>query len=340
MAALELIKGRKGIFFTFIAITIIAVFILVYTPSANITLQKGTESVKSRIEIINRYVDELEDEYLETVLRASAHKAILSLIYYINSSSPPQYLSNFDTAFYEVIVQGNINNVPIDSITGRKIMDNNTLTNWTTRINHTAKDTYNVNTWIRINNVSASQSKPWTVDVYLNLNLTIQSEVANWEKGNVTIRTSVDIEGFHDPYYIVNTNRQYSPKIKKSSVEFNRWNLTYAREHIRNATYVHWQDSEAPNFLMRFTNNIVASNCCGIESLVNPNMIAVADQRESYADYLFWTHAYNSQCPLLYNITKPPTNIGLWDEFKYFKLDFDHVVKYNVTDEYVKGTCS
>ena len=91
---------------------------------------------------------------------------------------------------------------------------------------------------------------------------------------------------------------------------------------------------------MRFTNTTAASNCCGIESLVDPNKISPSDQRESYADYLFWTHVYNSQCPLLYNITNPSTGEGLWDEFRYFKLELDHVVKYNITSEYVVGTCS
>ncbi len=340
MAALAPIKSRKGIFFTLISITIIAIFMLVYTPQADITLQKDSESVKSRIFIIDGFVDELEDRYLETVLRASAHKAILSLIYYINSSSTPQFLANFDSAFYEVIVKGNINNVPIDSITGRKIMDNSTLMNWTEKIILTAKETYNVNATISINNASASQTRPWAIDVFLNFNLTIRSDVAYWDRNNITIRTSIDIEGFHDPYYIVNTNRQYSPTIKKSGVEFNKWNLTFAREHLRNATYVHWQDSEAPSFIMRFDNSIEASSCCGIESLVDPNKISQPDQRESYVDYLFWTHEYNSQCALLYNITKPGVNIGLWDEFRHIKLDFDHVVKYNITDEYVIGTCS
>lgn len=339
MAALKHV-GKKGIFFTFIATTIIVLLILVYTPSADITIQKDTESVKSRIGVIDRYVDELEEQYFETVLRASSHKAVLSLIYYINSSDPPQYLANFDAAFNEVVMNGSMNGISIDTITGRKIMDNNTLSNWTAKIISTATDTYNINTSIKIINASASQSKPWAVDVYTTLSFDIQSEVASWKKDNFTIKTSIDIEGFHDPYYIVNTNRRYSPTIKKSSIEFNKWNITYAREHLRNSTYVHWQDSEAPSFLMRFTNTIQASNCCGIESLIDPNRISQPDQRESYADYLFWSHQYNSQCSLLYNITNPQTGQGLWDEFRYFKLDLDHVVKYNITSEYAVGTCS
>lgn len=339
MAAINLVAGKKGIFFTLLSITIMAVILLVYTPSANITLEKGTESVKSRINIIDRYVDELEEQYFETVLRASSYKAVLSMVYYINSSDPPQYLSNFDAAFYEVIMNGSINGIDIDSITGRKIMENSTLSNWTAKIINTAKDTYNVDTSIKINNASASQSKPWAIDLLLNIDFSVQSEVAKWKKENVTIKVSIDIGGFNDPYYIVNTNRQYSPAIKKSGIEYDKWNISHVREHLRNSTYVHWQDSEAPSFLMRFTNTIKASNCCGIESLVDPNKISQPDQRESYSDYLFWSHQYNSQCPLLYNITNPLTGQGLWDEFRHFKLDLDHLSRYNITEEYVTGTC-
>ena len=39
--------GKKGIFFTFIAITIMAIFILVFTPQADITIQKDTTSIKT-----------------------------------------------------------------------------------------------------------------------------------------------------------------------------------------------------------------------------------------------------------------------------------------------------
>ena len=149
----------------------------------------------------------------------------------------------------------------------------------------------------------------------------------------MAIKTSIGIEGFYDPYYLKNTNGMYTNKIKKSTVQFNDWAIAKVREHLRNGTYVHWEDSDAPSFLMRFTNTMSASSCCGIESLINPNKIAPSDTTDSYADYLYWPHIFSGNCAQLYNIT------GLWNEFMYFKLDAGHVVKYNITSTDAVKTC-
>jgi len=322
--------NRKGIFFTFIAITVMAVFIIVFTPQAGISLQKDTQAIKTRITTIDNYVNDLENNYFETVLRATAFKTMLSLTFYINSTG--NYLANFDSAFSEVATTGRINGIPIDTITGKKIMENSTLTDWNNRITATAKDTLNVNTTIIINNVSAFQTQPWGIDSMLSVNFTVLSNVAEWKK-SATITTTVGIEGFHDPYYIVNTNKAYTNQIKRSTVEFDKWNIAKVREHLRNGTYMYWQNSDAPSFLMRFTNTVSPSDCCGVESFVNPNKIAPSDRIESYVDYLLWTHKFANNCTQLYNIT------GLWDEFKYFKLDLEHLIRYNITSQDAVKTC-
>lgn len=322
--------NKKGIFFTFIAIIMMAVFILVFIPQADISLQKDTQSIRTRINSIDNYVDDLEDNYFEAVLRATTYKTILSLIFYMNSTG--SYLPSLNAAFYEVMVNGTINKIPIDSITGKKIMENNTLTDWANRIIGTAQDTLNVNTTIKVNAVSVFQTKPWNIDSMLDVNITVKSSVAEWEKDSI-VSTTIGIEGFHDPYYLVNTNGIYTNQIKKSTLDFNQWNLSQVREHLRNGTYVYWNNADAPSFLMRFTNTITNSSCCGIESSVNPNKITPSDQIESYVDYLFWSHKFSGNCTQLYNIT------GLWNEFRYFKLDFDHVIKYNITESDLIRTC-
>jgi len=324
------IRPKKGIFFTFIAITIMAVFILVSTPQADTSLQKDTQAIRTRISSVDTYVDDLENRYFETVLRATTYKTILSLIFYINSTG--SYITDMDSAFSEVMMTGKINGVPIDSITGKKIMNNNTLTDWSKRIIDAAEDTLNVNTTINVSGVSVFQTKPWNIDSSMSVNFTVKSNVAEWKKSAV-ITATISIEGLHDPYYLVNTNKAYTNQIKKSTVEFNQWNIAKLREHLRNGTYVHWENSDAPSFLMRFTNTISSSNCCGIESMVNPNKITPSDQRESYADYFFWQHKFANNCTQLYNIT------GLWDEFRYFKLDFDHVTRYNITAQDAVRSC-
>ena len=284
-------------------------------------------------------MSDLQNKYFETVLRANTYKTVLSLIYYMNSTD--RYIKNFDAVFYEVSLNGTINNVPIDSITQKKIMENNTLNNWTRKIINSSNDTLNVGTTIIIKNVSLYQTSPWSLESTASINFTVKSNVAVWEK-SVTVTTSMSIEGLYDPYYLVNTGDIYSNQIKKSSVEFNQWNLTKTREHLRNGTYVHWEQSNAPSFLMRFVNDTTNSSCCGIESLVNPNKLSMSDLNESYIDYQFWNSTYTStgQCSrLLYNITNPLTGAGLWDEFRYFKLDIEHVVLYNITSEYLTKTC-
>ncbi|MBI2657337.1 hypothetical protein HYX08_01435 [Candidatus Woesearchaeota archaeon] len=321
---------RKGIFFTFIAIIIMAAFILVFTPQADISIQKDTLAAKTRITTIDNYVSDLENSYFENVLRATSYKAILSLIFYMNSTG--SYIADLDSAFSEVILTGNINGVPIDSITGKQIMGNSTLNDWNARMIAAAKDTLNVNTTINVLSVSVSQSRPWNIDSRIEVNFTVKSNVAEWSKKSAII-SSISIGGLYDPYYLVNTNKAYTNQIKRSTVEFNQWNIGKVREHVRNGTYVHFEGSDAPSFLMRLTNNMSASACCGIESYVNPNMVGPPDQIDSYADYHLWSNKFANNCTQLYNIT------GIWDEFRYFKLDFDHLTLLNITAQDAVRTC-
>ena len=240
--------NKKGIFFTFIAIAMMVVFILVFTPQAGISLEKDREAISIRTATVDNYVSELQNDYFETVLRATTYKTILSLIFYINETD--SYITDLDSAFYEVMLNGTINGFPIDDITGKKIMENSTLTDWTKLTINISKDTLNVDTAIIITNVSVSQLDTWYIKSNLGINFTVKSNVAEWKK-NINITTTVSIEGFLDPYYLVNTNGLYANVINKSTVEFNEWNITKVREHLRYGTYAHWENPDAPSFLMR-----------------------------------------------------------------------------------------
>lgn len=322
--------NNKGIFFTFISIMIMAIFLLVFTPQADIIVQKDMQAVNARINAVDNYVSDL-NTYFETVLRTSTYKTILSMIFYINSTG--SYLEDFDAAFSEIILTGKINGTPIDSITGKQIMGNDTINGWNGRIARTAKDALNVDTEISVLNVSAFQAKPWEIGSRLSVNFTVRSNVAEWRKIEI-ITASISIEGLHDPYYLANTNKEYANQVKKSTIGITEeWNITKVREHLRNGTYIHLDNSNAPSFLMRFTSTISNSSCCGIESLVNPNKISPSNQFESYADYSFWSHEFQNDCSQIYNIT------GLWDEFRHFKLDFEHVIRYNITSQDAVQAC-
>ncbi|MBI1936104.1 hypothetical protein HYS31_06705 [Candidatus Woesearchaeota archaeon] len=320
--------GKKAIFFTFIAITIMALFIILFAPSTDTSLESNSgQALRARISVVDSYVSDLQNRYFEMMLRAATYKTALSLVFYMNATD--SYLPNLDSVFQEVIINGTINKVPIDSFTKKKLMENSTLKNLSDKIIRSANDTLNVDTVIIIKNVSVFQTGPWNIDSKLNVNFSVKSNVAQWSKSAVVV-SSVSIEGLYDPYYLVNTNGAYSSQIKRSSIGQNMWNITKVRAHLRNGTYVYWQNSNAPSFLMRLTNTITNSSCCGIESLVNPNKISPSDQMRSYVDYQFWGGS-SIPCSQIYNITNWLTGGGLWDEFRFFKLDLNHTVLYNIT---------
>jgi len=320
------IFGKRGIFFTFIAVMLMAALIIIFSPSTSINVA-NKPVVKTRVITLNDFVQDLENSYFESILKVSSHRAILAMASYMQSNN--KFLADMQSGFSEAVLQGAINGQ------SSTIMKNNTLNEWLARMANFSEDTFNVDTQFTVNKVEIYQARPWFVDLRLNISFSVTSETASWEVSNFITNAELSIEDFDDPYYIVNTNGNYIQKINKTDVALDKWNLENVKSHIRYGTYAHFPDSKAPSFLMRFTNTSMASACCGIESLVNPNKLANKDQMESYADYLFFNHSLQGKCTELYNITDAPFRA----EFPHFKLDFQHLVFYNISLQNTKRAC-
>ena len=326
--------GKKGIFLTFIAISLIAAFILIFLPS-DISLKKNIPVVKTRVTNINEYVLDLENIYLKTALESSGTKATIALTEYMKTQN--RFLTGFEDDFKQVLLTGDIDGIPIDNFIEPDIMAGNTYPDWLEKIKAAADGAFNVNTnfeAISLNNIEVYQARPWLLTVDANVSFTVSSETASWKK-NILVRSEIDIQNFNDPYYLVNTAGSYANRINKSSVNLNEWDINNVKDHIRHGTYVHFEDSKAPSFIMRFTNTSLNSSCCGIESLANPNKPAIGDEMESYADYLFFNHTYQDKCTQLYNITEP----SFKSEFPGFKLDFEHLELYNLISSGTVRAC-
>ena len=321
--------GKKGIFMTFIAISIIAALIIIFTPSS-VDLAKDIPAVKTRVSNLNEYVVDLEDVYMERTLEATGTKAIIALTKYMEGQN--KFLSNFEDSFKEVLLEGKINGQPIDDFIEPDIMTNQTYKDWISKTITVADNAFNINSNFVVNDAKVYQTKPWFLNVDANVSYSVSSETASWSR-NVLIKTEIDIQRFDDPYYSINTAGTYANRINKSNVKFNEWDSSKVRGHIRYGTYTHFENSKAPSFIMRFTNTSMNSSCCGIESLVNPNMPSIGDEMESYADYLFFNHTYQNKCDELYNVT------ALWDEFDDFEFDFEHLVLYNLTSSGAVKAC-
>ena len=117
--------GKKGIFLTFIAISIIAALIIIFRPS-DLNVGEDSEAIKTRIANVNEYVSDLENVYLERTLHATGIKTINSLILYTEINGFFTDLPAFEANFKEVLLNGTIGEAPIDSITGQEIMKDNT----------------------------------------------------------------------------------------------------------------------------------------------------------------------------------------------------------------------
>ena len=288
--------GKKGMFLTFISIAIIAAVIIIFTPSG-LDLSKDIPVIKTRVSNVNEYVLDLENVYLENALKATGRKTLIGLIKWMeNPLGTARFFTNFkgfEDSFSEVLLYGQIEGADIDEYYEGAIMDGNTYINLIDDIKTTAEQTFNVETIFTVNDIKVEQTRPWFVDVEADITFRVSSETASWNK-NVLIETEISVENFDDPYYLVNTGGSYINKIRKSDTKFDEWSDEKVIDFIEDGNYTHFEDSQAPSFLMRFTEDETSvSPCCGIESLVNRNTLVSLglspSPYKSYVDYLFWT---------------------------------------------------
>ena len=311
--------GKKGMFLTFIAISLIAALIVIFTPS-DINLSKNLQATKTRVSNVNEYVSDLESVYLERTLQATGRKTLISLIGHVKDNGFFDNAVKFENAFSDVLLTGKYNGNNIG------VMDENTYINLIDDIKTTAEQTFNVETIFTVNDIKVEQTRPWFVDVEADITFRVSSETASWNK-NVLIKTEISVENFDDPYYLVNTGGSYINKIRKSDTKFDEWSDEKVIDFIEDGNYTHFEDGQAPSFLMRFYNDISASSCCGIESLVNPNNPSISNKDVSYVDYLYWSSVENCANPpyTLLRVDKIHT------EFPNFKFDLNHLAKYKLS---------
>ena len=314
--------GKKGMFLTFISIAIIAAVIIIFTPSG-LDLSKNMPVIKTRVSNVNEYVLDLENVYLENALKATGRKTLIGLIGHVKDNGFFANAVEFENAFSEVLLYGEYNGNNIG------VMYENTYNDWLNQIVITAKNTYNIDTTfspIQLTDIQVYQIRPWFIEVEADITFSVTSETASWTR-DVTIKTEISVENFDDPYYLVNTGGSYINKIRKSDTKFDEWSDEKVIDFIEDGNYTHFEDGQAPSFLMRFYNDISASSCCGIESLVNPNNPSISNKDVSYVDYLYWSSVENCANPpyTLLRVDKIHT------EFPNFKFDLNHLAKYKLS---------
>ena len=310
---------KKGMFLTFISIAIIAGIIIIFNPTS-VDLKKDVSSIKSRVSNVNDYVFDLENVYLKRALQASGRKSLISLI--ANMGTTKSFLSDFDSSFKEIILEGTISGANVPE------MDGHTFLELKDQIAAAAEKSFNVQTEfspIAASNINVFQENLWfiTVEADVSFKVSTAENTASWERKG-TISADISIENLIDPYYLVKTNGAYVNKVRRSGTSFDDWTLAKVTDFIADGNYTHFADGNSPDFISRFTGSVTPSQCCGIESLVNPGKTPA--RSTSYADYLFWSSADSCASPplSLFKVT------GISSPFK---LDIGHISKYNLQAE-------
>lgn len=315
-----MVMNRKSIFYTLIAILLVAFFIVSFTMVIKYRESFRMEIVKTRVHTMNDFVSSIETD-MERALYISGYRAIISLNRYVTSNqSNYSYLSDTESAFREMIINGTLNGTIIDIL-----MENQTILDWAAKIEGLGQSIA-LATNLDVGSVTIAHATPWTLRVTADVNFTIEDarQTAVFKRSN-QMEAAIPVQNLEDPMYVIESPFQLFHRTIRPT-NFTSWNITNLRYHLLNKTYV--ANTDAPSFLMRMEEKFTSSPY-GIETLVDTYDLEVQDPYSTYqfvntssVDYLYWQGAYinNSRIQTI-------SDDGDHDDFR---LDTAHIQFYNV----------
>ena len=297
--------NKKGMIFTMMAIFLLSFFLITYLVYS---VYHDREAVSKRVETMNNFVSSIEKD-VSRQMYISGYRAILSVENYITSNG--NFINNSEDSIRESLVNGTLYSQQMELMEGYKVSD------WNSKISELGNK-LNLNINYTLIDLEVKQIDPWkiTIETNVNLYITDKGNLASWNKTEI-ISSDIDIAGFEDPLYLLNTNGKVTNKINQSNFVFST-DLANLTIQSQNSLYIHTETS--PSFLNRLEGKVTPSQY-GIESLVylpeiSSQGIAVKDK--SCVDYIY----FSSQTPTSHSITGMPA---------WFKLDDSHINIYGVS---------
>lgn len=308
--------GKKGIFYSLLAIIFILLLLFFIKIKSETKPEEKIDLTRTRIETMNQFVDSVEED-MQRALYISGFRSMLAFNQYLMQANGT-VLNNVDGAFQEAIFNGTVNG------TTNALVSGSTFSDWTSNVKKKGTN-LNVNLQLTNPELVAYQTDPWHVT--LEMNITIQADdvtnMASWNR-RTTILSTIDIEGFEDPLYIINTYGRYTNVVNRTLYEGNYtyqvspgvWDVTNLRDHVANMHYT--ENDDAPSFLMRFGGKLTGSPQ-GIESMINLeklNSQGIPIYPYSVVDHEYWSS------------TSGRTVAGMQS---WFRIDTGHEAKYQVS---------
>ena len=301
--------NKKSQIFTLIAIALL--FLLFVSYEIYSTVYERI-AIKTRVKTMDSFLSSLEN-YLGRQFYISGFRILFLAEDKITRTGT--YISNFDSFFDEAIMQGKVDGVTSDILIGV------TLTDIENSIKEKA-DKMNLLVSLSNTNIRMTQEDPWHVAVIFNatLNLTDKSNLASWYK-NETIIALIEVEGFEDPVYLINSNGKVSRKINQTIYDgeyVSGADVDNLLSHLENRYYTN--NTLAPSFLKRMKGDLTA-DANGIESFVYlPEMSAQGMQvkEKSVVDYIYFSLSNPGSTTIS---GMPP----------WFRIDSEHCSRYQLS---------
>lgn len=273
--------NKKGVYFTFLTIILITILAFYLLVSSNLKFLDKAEVTVTRVETMNTYLRSVETD-LQRGLYISTVRGVLSMDRYVAQNGV--FLSDTETAFYNLMENGTISSQIMPLMTASKISD------WIARVKSKGLENNIITNFSNISYL-VYQDDPWVVTVNMTLNILINDtqNIASFFIYS-TITTKVDIQRFEDPLYIVKTNGSVINTFNKTIYDGAYVPVASGLyNHVESQLYTN--NSVAPSFLMRFEGNF-SSSPQGIESFINKQKLSSQSipvyQERSDIDHIYW----------------------------------------------------
>ncbi len=372
--------SNKGFFFTVMSLIMVSTVLLILVPPSHEAIVAMERSEKVGLRYGNDFYHSLEYSILPSFIKVAAYSALKNI-----TGSYPMHIASgndFNTTFNETFWKsspsipglGNPYNMSYLLEELEKAFDEASPDLYELRLE---KDYDDVEIKIFQNN----DTGPYQVGVNVSMRATLNTTFALWNR-TLDIIAYIPIIGLEDPVYYNFTDGQYRNYFEYSPLDIGKnlsnttsqedlanrfnsvqiecflkksWNPTCFKDHLNRSAY--FKNTKAPSFLQRMELDITGrSECCGIESFLNPNssfpgginMSKIEygfegddgyDKNMTYVDHCFFSGKCvgleGDNTDRMQNITSLEC---LNDTFPYFKVDLIRLDYYNLSVA-VQGPC-
>jgi hypothetical protein len=297
--------NKRGIFFTTLVLVILTLFLISYTLFTQINDRK---TIQKRVETLNNFFFSIEQD-IPRQLHTSSFRILF--LFEKRILEKGEYIDNINARFAETFYNGLVYGESNSEI--EAIMLGATFPEIESKLQEKA-DKINADISLEGPSIIVSQDDPWRLKITLPINLSLvdKSGLVSWNK-SIDITAYVNIEGFEDPTYPLESNNIANVNNISKSPYTTFPDNTALQDHAVKTYYL--ANTDAPSFIDRLQGDFELASPYGIESLAVPKL--VSKSQVSIVD-----HEYFQNTPA----TTIPSGMPGW-----FYIDDDHTSTYQIS---------